>query len=344
MNKEKDGARPQIGVLMVGVIAAGVALGSIFLGPGLTPRGTAETLVGWFTRAEVDDYAVAILHFRITRVAAACLVGAALAVAGACLQALLRNPLADPYILGIAAGGGFGAAVATALGVTGSIAAFSAVNGLAFCGALFAVGIALLVARAAGILSVHALLLAGVMVGAFFTSLILLILAVVPARDQHAVFLWLMGDLGSPDVTPARVAGAAVFIGSVVAALVATGRALDVVALGEEAAFHLGLNVERFKLLVLALASLATATAVALAGPIGFVGIVVPHILRRLLGPRHTPLLVASVFGGAALVTVGDTLVRVAADYFALPIIPVGVFTALVGAPYFLTLLRKRGY
>jgi iron complex transport system permease protein len=282
----------------------------------------------------------AILSYRLTRLAAALVVGAALATAGTSLQALLRNPLADPYILGIAAGGGFGAAVAATLG-WGAGASFSGVNAMAFAGALVAVGAGYVVARGAGILSVHALLLAGVMVGAFFTSLILLLMAVAPVRDQHAVFLWLLGDLGSPDLTPAKVLFAGGVVALCVGGLFACHRALDVIVLGDEGAFHLGLNVERFKVGIIVLTSLATAAVVALVGPIGFVGIVVPHALRRIIGPRHGPLLIGAVLGGAALVTLGDTLVRAGGDYLEIPIVPVGVFTALIGAPYYLVLLRK---
>jgi iron complex transport system permease protein len=321
-----------------------VCVASAVMGPGLGPAASARAIgklvVGGVLPA--DEYAVIVV--RLTRLGAALCVGVALAMAGTSLQAVLRNPLADPYILGIAAGGGFGAAVATALGLGGGVAAFSAVNVLAFAGALTAVMAGFVVARAAGILSVHALLLAGVMVGAFFTSLILLVLAVVPARDQHAVFLWLMGDLASPDVTPVKVGFTAAVVVLCGGVLILLARPLDLIALGEEGAFHLGLSVEKFKLLVLGCAALATASVVALAGPIGFVGIVVPHALRRVIGPRHLPLLGAAAVGGAALVAVGDTLVRVTADYFNMPIVPVGVFTALVGAPYFLAILRKKGY
>ncbi len=172
----------------------------------------------------------------------------------------------------------------------------------------------------------------------------LLVMAVVPARDQHAVFLWLMGDLANPDITPLKVGFTAAVVVLCGAVLLLLARPLDLIALGEESAFHLGLSVEKFKLLVLVCAALATASVVALAGPIGFVGIVVPHALRRVIGPRHLPLLAAAALGGAALVAVGDTLVRVTADYFNMPIVPVGVFTALIGAPYFLVILRKKGY
>jgi len=332
--------RKAITFTALGLILAGVVVAAALIGPGLSPSASLRTLGSAFSAAPAPADGWAIMAHRLTRLAAALCVGVALAMAGTSLQALLRNPLADPYILGIAAGGGFGAAVATALGLGGGAASFTAVNGLAFLGALVAVGAGLTVARAAGILSVHALLLAGVMVGAFFTSLILLVLAIVPARDQHAVFLWLMGDLGSPDITPLKVGFAAAAVGVCGFALVLFSRALDLVALGDEGAFHLGLGVERFKIFILVTASLATAAAVALAGPIGFVGIVVPHALRRIIGPRHLPLLFAAALGGAALVAMGDTLVKASADYFSLPIVPVGVFTALIGAPYFLVLLR----
>ena len=329
-------------VLGCGLLA--VCAASALMGPGLGPAASARAIGKLIAGGVLPAEEYAVIVVRMTRLAAALCVGVALATAGTSLQALLRNPLADPYILGIAAGGGFGAAVATALGLGGGLAAFSAVNVFAFAGALAAVMAGFVVARAAGILSVHALLLAGVMVGAFFTSLILLVLAVVPARDQHAVFLWLMGDLASPDLTPVKVAFTAAVVVLCSGVLFLLARPLDLIALGEESAFHLGLSVEKFKLLVLGCAALATASVVALAGPIGFVGIVVPHALRRIIGPRHLPLLAAAALGGAALVAVGDTLVRVTADYFNMPIVPVGVFTALVGAPYFLAILRKKGY
>ncbi|MEE8640081.1 MAG: iron ABC transporter permease [bacterium] len=321
-----------------------VCAASAVMGPGLGPAASARAVVKLFAGGVLPADGYAVIVVRLTRLGAALCVGVALAMAGTSLQATLRNPLADPYILGIAAGGGFGAALATVLGLGGGVAAFSAVNVLAFAGALTAVMAGFIVARAAGILSVHALLLAGVMVGAFFTSLILLVMAVVPARDQHAVFLWLMGDLASPDITPVKVAFTAAVVVLCGAVLLLLARPLDLIALGEESAFHLGLSVEKFKILVLGCAALATASVVALAGPIGFVGIVVPHALRRVIGPRHLPLLAAAALGGAALVAVGDTLVRVTADYFNMPIVPVGVFTALVGAPYFLVILRKKGY
>jgi len=331
-------------ILTLAAFLAVACSAAALVGPGLGIGASARALASFVAGGTVPAEAYAILTYRLTRLAAAVCVGVALATAGTALQALLRNPLADPYILGIAAGGGFGAAVAMALGLGAGVASLSAVNALAFAGALAAVAIGFVIARAASILSVHALLLAGIMVGAFFTSLILLVMAIVPARDQHAVFLWLMGDLASPDITPLKVGYTGVVVAGCAVSFLLLARPLDLLALGEESAFHLGLAVERFKLLVLALASLATATVVALAGPIGFVGIVVPHALRRIIGPRHGPLLVASALGGAALVVVGDTLVRASADYLALPTVPVGVFTALVGAPYFLAILRRKGY
>jgi iron complex transport system permease protein len=334
-------------IVAFAVLAAGLAVvcaASAVIGPGLSPGASAAALAKLLAGGSLPAGEYAVMLVRLTRLGAALCVGVALATAGTSLQALLRNPLADPYILGIAAGGGLGAAVATALGLGGGVAAVSAVNAFAFVGALTAVAAGFIVARAAGILSVHALLLAGVVVGAFFTSLILLILALVPARDQHAVFLWLMGDLASPDITPLKVGFTAVLVAACAGVFIVFARALDLAALGEESAFHLGLSVERFKLVILACASLATASVVALAGPIGFVGIVVPHALRRIIGPRHLPLLTAAALGGAALVAVGDTLVRVTADYFELPIVPVGVFTALIGAPYFLIILKRKGY
>jgi iron complex transport system permease protein len=332
----------KIAVIIIASAAALAAVAaSILIGPGLSPGETILTVAGRFAGTS-DGLSWGIVLFRVLRVAAAVVVGVALASAGCSLQALLKNPLADPYILGISSGAGFGAALATVFGLGASVLGMSAVNAMAFAGGIIAISLAFVVARGTGILSVHALLLSGVMVGAFFTSMVILVMSLAPAREQHAVFLWLMGDLGSPDISFFKVGGTAFLVAVGLAFFFLTSRALDVMTLGDEAAYHLGLSVERMKVAHLAAASLVTAAVVALAGPIGFVGLVVPHAMRRVVGPGHGALLAASVAGGAFLLVAGDTLVRVTSGYFNLPVVPVGVFTAFIGAPYFLIIMRRK--
>jgi len=328
-------------IILACAAALSAVVASTLVGPGLSPGETAGAVVGRLFDGEVG-LPWGIVLFRVLRVAAAVVVGVALASVGCSLQALLRNPLADPYILGISSGAGFGAALATVFGLGTSVLGLSAVNVMAFAGGLIAISLAFVVARGTGILSVHALLLSGVMVGAFFTSLVILVMSLAPARDQHSVFLWLMGDLGSPDISFFKVGGTAILVAAGLIFFFLTSRALDVMTLGDEAAYHLGLSVERMKVAHLVAASLVTAAVVALAGPIGFVGLVVPHAMRRVVGPGHGALLAASAAGGAFLLVAGDTLVRVTSGYFNLPVVPVGVFTAFIGAPYFLAIMRRK--
>ncbi|MCP4231389.1 MAG: iron ABC transporter permease [bacterium] len=322
-------------IIAIFVLLALVAFAAgLLVGPGVSVSDSARAL---FSGGNP------IITYRLVRVLSAIIVGVALSSAGCALQALLKNPLAEPYLLGMSSGAGFGAALATILGLSVSVFGFSALNLFAFGGGMLAVTITFMVARGSGLLSVHALLLAGVMVGAAFGSLVLLMLAIFPARDQHQLFLWLMGDLGSPDITLYRIiiTGGIVAVGYVL--VVVTSRVLDVLALGDEAAFNVGVPIEKMKVFYLIIAALVTGASVALAGPIGFVGILVPHAVRRLVGPHHLTLLIGSAFAGSFLLLFGDLLVRTASGYFDLPIIPVGVFTALLGAPYFLFLLKRKG-
>ncbi len=320
-------------IAVFALLALAAFVAGLLIGPGISIADSFDDLIRG---------GGPIITYRLIRALSAVVVGVALSTAGCSLQALLKNPLAEPYLLGMSSGAGFGAALATVLGFSVSVLGFSALNLFAFGGGLLAVSIAFLVARGSGLLSVHALLLAGVMVGAAFGSLVLLMLAIFPARDQHQLFLWLMGDLGSPDITTFRiiVTGGIVAIGFVATLL--TSRVLDVLALGDEAAFNLGVPIEKMKVFYLVVSALITGASVALAGPIGFVGILVPHAVRRLIGPHHFTLLIGSAFAGSFLLLFGDLLVRTASGYFNLPIIPVGVFTALLGAPYFLLLLRRK--
>ncbi|WP_218027394.1 FecCD family ABC transporter permease [Dictyobacter alpinus] len=288
---------------------------------------------------------VIILQVRLPVVLGAVLVGAALAVAGTLFQGMLRNPLADPYLMGTSSGAALGATIAFVLPfdtVYGSLFPLTPV--LAFVGALLTVLFVYALARSGGQTPVIMLLLAGVVVNAILTACQTLILNLWPSNDFGRIlglYNWLSGGIAIVGWESLAVVAGIVLFGLLLAFWLANR--LDVFALGEEAAAHLGLHVERTKFLIVIVASLLTAAAVSISGLVGFVGLVTPHCMRLLLGPRHRTLLPASALGGAIFLTLADMLARV---LLAPTVIPVGVFTALVGAPFFLFLLRssKREY
>ena len=299
----------------------------------------------WDSSAELIVWQV-----RMPVVVGAAFVGAALSVAGVLFQGILRNPLADPFLIGTSSGAALGAAVAFVLPFDTTYGTFFPLTPfLAFAGAVTAVIVVYAIARAGGQAPVVTLLLAGVVINAVFVALQTLILTVSPrfiAGPQaqfsvNALFFWLAGGVSITTWPPVFVVGALILAG-ILAALSFSG-VLDVFALGEEGAAHLGLHVERYKLVIIVVGSLLTAAAVSISGLIGFVGLVMPHTMRLVLGPRHRVLLPASALGGAVFLTLADLLARVV---IAPAVLPVGVFTALVGAPFFLFLLRssKREY
>jgi len=275
--------------------------------------------------------ATAILELRLPRALSAFAVGGMLALAGALLQVLLRNPLADPYVLGISGG----AAVA-ALGVL--LAGFGGlwVNGAAFAGALAAMFLVFGLSRAGGAWTTNRLLLTGVVLAAGFGALVSLLLALAPQAPLAGMVFWLLGDLGYSR-TPGT--GLAVLAAGLAAAFL-LARPLNLLARGETVAATLGENPMRLRLAVYFLASLLTATAVTLGGAIGFVGLVVPHLVRLLTGADHRFLLPQAVLLGGGFLAVADTLAR----NLAAPLqLPVGVLTALLGVPVFLYLLTRTG-
>jgi iron complex transport system permease protein len=297
-----------------------------------------------FTQQWDNTTEVIIWQVRIPIVVGAALVGAALAVAGTLFQGMLRNPLADPFLIGTSSGAALGAAIAFVLPfdtVYGSV--FSLTPLLAFAGAILTVMFVYAIARTDGHTPVVTLLLAGVVINAVLVALQTLILTLSPHAQLsiEALFNWLSGGVSVISWQPVGVVSIIVLPG-IIASLLLSGT-LDAFALGEESAAFLGLHVERRKLLIIALGSLLTAAAVSISGLIGFVGLVIPHAMRLLLGPRHRLLLPASALSGAIFLTLADLLAR---TVFAPTILPVGIFTALVGAPFFLFLLRssKRDY
>ena len=312
--------------LLVTLIA--LLLGSVTFTPSdvLTAVQNRESTLG-----------VILFRVRLPRVLLALLVGAALSVAGTCYQALLRNPLADPYVLGISSGAALG--VILFLVVAPSWQPGKQLAGL--LGALVTTGIVYLLGYRRGRVSGQSLVLAGVIVASFLSAVIVCLLTVLPSRDLRSVAFWLMGDLGSFDenriwvllllwVLPVLVAGTLAYW---------FAAELNLLLVGEEEAAALGVDVPRAKLVVYLAASVLTAISVAAAGSIGFLGLLVPHLMRLLFGNDYRLLLPAAALAGAILLVVADTAARTVAAPTELP---VGAFTALAGAPLFIYLLRRR--
>ncbi len=274
-----------------------------------------------------------IVWLRATRLATAFTVGAALSCAGVVLQALLRNPLADPYVLGVSGGAALGAALAIFLGVSGPLLLSSS----AFAAALLTLLLVYLLARQAGAPSLYALLLCGVIVSALCSSLLMLILALASAPGLHSITWWMLGNLQIASPPLLGVGSGLVVLAF--AGLWLLARDLNALTLGRDMAYHLGVRTRWVVTLGLGLATLMTAAAVAMAGLIGFVGLIVPHALRGLAGPDHRRLIPAATVAGGLFLAVCDTLARTVAAPLE---IPVGVLTALAGGPFFLALLRRR--
>lgn len=276
-----------------------------------------------------------ILGIRLPRAILAGLVGAGLAVAGALLQALLRNPLADPYILGISGGAALGGVLALALGL-GAGLAFLSVPIVAFLGALGATALLYAIAGAGGRAPSHSLLLTGVVFNAFASSLIVFATTAAYLSRVAGVFLWLIGSIRLVD--PPLIAGVAFLLAIGLAVGTYRAFALNLMAQGDEIATHLGVDVPRVRREVLGATALVIGASVAVSGLVGFVGLIVPHVLRLVIGADHRTLVPASALAGAAFLMVADTLAR---TILAPTELPVGALTALVGGPVFLVLLRR---
>ena len=282
-----------------------------------------------------ESHRVIIQELRLPRAILAVLVGGGLALSGAVFQALLRNPLAEPYILGISGGAAAGAVLVLALGLV-AVASW-ALPLAAFAGALVAIALVFGVAASADRrLDVRVLLLAGVVVGAFFSACIALILALTDAPTVRSAVLWMMGSLSGASWRTVGVVAAYTLPSAVL--ILGLARALNAMAIGEETASYLGTEVERVKRGAYGVASLIAAAGVAFTGVIGFVGLIIPHGVRLVVGSDHRALLPLSFLAGAGFLTLADLLAR---TLMAPVEIPIGVITAFVGVPFFLILLRR---
>jgi iron complex transport system permease protein len=325
-------------VALAGALLAGLLVGAVDLAPGRVLTELADRLPWVSVDSGLTEQQSAIVwELRLPRVVLAALVGATLAAAGAAYQGVFRNPLADPYLLGVAAGAGLGAT----LGIVSVGSASPVVPAAAFAGAVVAVGLTYALGGVAGGgRAGTTLILAGVAVAAFFTAVQTFV------QQNHAdtvreVYSWILGRLSTVGWTEVGLLAPYAVVSVVV--LLLHRRLLDVLAVGEEEAETLGVSASRVRLLVVAAATLGTAGAVAVGGLIGFVGLVVPHIVRLLTGSSYRVILPLSVLGGAAFLVLADLGAR---TILSPAEIPIGVITAFVGGPFFAVVLRsgRRGW
>jgi len=287
-----------------------------------------------------DGQQTIVFDLRLPRLVLALLVGAALAVAGVVMQAFFQNPMAAPSIIGVSSGASFGATLAVVSGMGVGVAGLGGVPLAAFVGALLATALVYVLSRRGGRTPVGVLLLTGVAIGSLMSALAALVLVTGqdPARrDLDQVVYWMLGSVAGKTWTHVLVVLPYVGIAGGLTWLF--GRDLNVLTLGDDTAWYLGLNVEHVRLILLALSSLLAAAAVAVSGVIGFIGLVVPHLMRIIAGPDHRTLLPASALAGGALLVLADVVARTLA---APTEIPVGIITSLLGAPFFLYLLHRR--
>lgn len=312
-----------VGSILALSLGLSVLVGDLKLSPEVVAQVLKARLAGQTGGDAVAD--AVVWQVRIPRALAAAFVGAALSCCGAVFQGLLLNPLAEPYTMGVASGAAFGAALSITFGL-------GAITPLAFAGSLLSLGLVWLLGRRTDFIEPTRLILAGVIVSSILSAGITL-LQVLAGQQVAAIVLWLLGSFTRADWAMARwtflASLAALFLG------LSRHRELDIIASGGRAAAF-GVDEERLRLFLLAGASLVTAAVVSACGVIGFVGLVVPHLVRLLLGPSHGRLLVLSWFGGAALMVGADLTARLLGE------LPIGVVTALVGGPVFCLLLWRR--
>jgi iron complex transport system permease protein len=288
--------------------------------------------------AEATDVTRTImLQVRLPRVLMGFLVGCSLAAVGVALQALLRNPLADPYVLGVSSGAALGVAIGLLLGAGATFLADAALPACGFAGGLSALLVVYRMAADDERLPIHSLLLAGVILNAVFSALIMFITSILEPNRSYGMTTWLMGSITSP--TYGALAGLSVYLVVGLVLLFGQMRVLNMLALGEEAARTLGVDTEQAKRLIVLLSALLTGAVVSVSGMIGFIGMVIPHAVRLLIGADHRLLLPASALAGGIFLMGADTVAR---TLLSPAEIPVGIITALAGGPFFVYLLLRR--
>ena len=285
-----------------------------------------------------NEFSSVIFDIRLPRIVLGILVGASLSTAGAGFQALLRNPLADPYILGVSSGAALGAIISLVVAPHTP----GAIQAAAFAGAAATIAAVYFLGRRGGRLDSATLLLAGIVMASFLSAIIMFLMTTLSGRDLRGMAFWLMGDLATlPAVDNVWKWMAFLFVVFAVAAgaMYTTASDLNLILTGEQEARHLGVNVYRVKLVVYVAASVLTGLAVSVSGAVGYVGLLVPHLMRMMFGSDYRLLIPTSALGGAILIVLADTLARTIVSPTELP---VGALTALAGAPVFIYLMRRR--
>ena len=323
-------------LLLIVALILSVAIGAVYIPPASIMRIIFEAL-SLQSDPEIlsDTMATIVVQLRLPHTVLIAMAGAALAASGAGYQGLFQNPLADPYLIGVASGAGLGAVLAMSLNWPSNLLGFFSIPVAAFVGAALTVIIVYRLARFGNVLSTTNLILAGVAVGSFASALTSFIMLRSEGEVRRAI-AWLLG--GSTLSGWAPVIASLPYIVLSLGMLIASGYALNVLQFGDEQAKQLGLPVERIKIFIIIAASLATATAVAFTGVIGFVGLIVPHMIRILWGPNYRNLIPLSILAGATTLLIADLLAR---TLFAPQEVPIGVITALAGAPFFIWVLRR---
>ena len=322
-----------LSLLLILVTLVSITLGSVKVPPLRSIRILFLSLLG-LKGAGSETERTILLSLRLPRAILAGLVGAGLSVSGAAFQALLRNPLADPYILGVSSGAAVGAVIAILLG----LGTFSFGLPLAsFLGALVTILVVFHFGRQDGKIHPNTLLLAGVITGSFLSALTMFFISVSRREELHTIIFWLMGDFSFSNARAVLIIFPYILLG--VFLLYLRSRHLNLILSGEENAVQLGVDVEKLKLLSYLLASLITAASVSACGLIGFVGLIIPHSARLIFGPDHRLLVPSAALLGASFLIASDTLAR---TLLAPVELPVGVITAALGGPFFIYLLRTR--
>ncbi|HUV28774.1 MAG TPA: iron chelate uptake ABC transporter family permease subunit [Anaerolineales bacterium] len=323
-------------ILLFSALVLSVAVGAVYIPPAAIIRIiTAASTFQPDPELVSETMTTIVLQLRLPHSILIAIAGAALAASGAGYQGLFQNPLADPYLIGVASGAGLGAVLAMSISWPANLLGYFSIPVAAFVGAAITVIIVYRLARFGNALSITNLILAGVAVGSFASALTSFIMLQSVGEVRRAIS-WLLG--GSTISGWAPVIASLPYIAISLGILVTAGYALNVLQFGDEQAQQLGLPVERIKLLIILAASLATATAVSFTGVIGFIGLIVPHMVRILWGPDYRKLIPLSILAGATTLLIADLLAR---TLLAPQEIPVGVITALAGAPFFLWILRR---
>lgn len=315
-------------LLLLAVAFLGISVGS-------TGSGIRETVDSLFGGPEIDAVRHAIVwKVRFPRVLLAILVGAALSLGGLVFQALLRNPLAEPYILGISSGSGIGAIV----GILAGFSRFPGVCATAFAGSMGTLLLLFVMSSGQTMLRKDTLLLSGVMVNAFCAALIMFLMSITQDSRLHNILFWLMGDLSAADLPQVGILAAGLIPSF--ALLICLSKALNLLLMGRELAQTMGLNIKAATVTLLAATSFMVSLTVSFCGPVGFVGLVIPHVLRLAFGQDHRLLAPACILGGGGYMVLCDLLARILPDQGEMP---AGVITAMIGVPLFIILLKRSG-